>query len=310
MEDLERMKEAYSTAGGNESALEDPKVGSIVIDHNRVLSKREVPGLRIEHQETTDGVNVRVTVSEVLKKPVHLCFGMLPQEGRQVIESEFIIKDGAKAEFISHCIFPNAQKIEHLMNSKVIVGKNSGMTYKEEHYHSSKGNVITKPFLRGRILEGGSLFEEFKLVNGMVGELDIDYEVDQEAGSVCDLTTKVYGRDNDRIEIREALHLNGERASGTANSRIFLRDSANASVLGEVEGNAAHARGHVDCQEILYGSNAKASSTPMISVSHPLAKVTHEAAIGRVDKKELETLLARGLSEDQAVNMIVRGLLR
>jgi hypothetical protein len=38
--------------------------------------------------------------------------------------------------------------------------------------------------------------------------------------------------------------------------------------------------------------------------------VTHEAAIGSVDKKELETLMARGLDEEQAVDVIIRGMLR
>jgi len=40
------------------------------------------------------------------------------------------------------------------------------------------------------------------------------------------------------------------------------------------------------------------------------AKVTHEAAIGSVDKKQLETLMSRGLDESEAVDVIVRGLLK
>jgi Fe-S cluster assembly scaffold protein SufB len=56
--------------------------------------------------------------------------------------------------------------------------------------------------------------------------------------------------------------------------------------------------------------NADASAIPIVRVFHPEAKVTHEAAIGSVDKKELETLMARGLSPEQAVEMIVSGILR
>jgi uncharacterized protein len=39
------------------------------------------------------------------------------------------------------------------------------------------------------------------------------------------------------------------------------------------------------------------------------ARVTHEAAIGTVNKKELETLMSRGLDEDEAVDVIIRGML-
>jgi Fe-S cluster assembly scaffold protein SufB len=40
------------------------------------------------------------------------------------------------------------------------------------------------------------------------------------------------------------------------------------------------------------------------------AQVTHEAAIGTVNRKELESLLARGLDEDEAVDLIIRGMIR
>jgi hypothetical protein len=61
--------------------------------------------------------------------------------------------------------------------------------------------------------------------------------------------------------------------------------------------------------EIVQGQ-AKASAIPIVRVFHPEAKVTHEAAIGSVDKKELETLMARGLTPEQAVELIVSGILR
>ena len=47
-----------------------------------------------------------------------------------------------------------------------------------------------------------------------------------------------------------------------------------------------------------------------MNVTNPLAKVTHEAAIGSVDKKRLETLMAHGLTPEEAVDVIVEGVLR
>ena len=66
--------------------------------------------------------------------------------------------------------------------------------------------------------------------------------------------------------------------------------------------------GHVDCKEIIQ-DNGTASATPIVEVKHPKAHITHEAAIGSVDSKQLETLMARGLSEDEAVELIIEGLL-
>jgi Fe-S cluster assembly scaffold protein SufB len=46
-----------------------------------------------------------------------------------------------------------------------------------------------------------------------------------------------------------------------------------------------------------------------VQVDHPQAHVTHEAAIGSVDSKQLQTLMSRGLSEEDATEMIIDGLL-
>ncbi|MGA9189072.1 MAG: SufD family Fe-S cluster assembly protein [Methanosarcina sp.] len=60
--------------------------------------------------------------------------------------------------------------------------------------------------------------------------------------------------------------------------------------------------------EVIQG-NAKAEAIPIVRVDNSLAKITHKAAIGCVDKKEVETLRARGLEEDDAIDIIVKGML-
>lgn len=48
---------------------------------------------------------------------------------------------------------------------------------------------------------------------------------------------------------------------------------------------------------------------PIVMVRDERARVTHEAAIGSVNRKELETLTARGLTEEKAIEVIIRGML-
>jgi uncharacterized protein len=63
------------------------------------------------------------------------------------------------------------------------------------------------------------------------------------------------------------------------------------------------------CFIVVAGSNADASAIPTVRVFPPEAKVTHEAAIGSVDQNELGPM-ARGLSPEQAVEVIMSGILR
>ncbi len=103
-------------------------------------------------------------------------------------------------------------------------------------------------------------------------------------------------------------YLNGVESRGLAKSRIVLTEQAFAEVLGEVIGNGAHSRGHIDYMEIVQGKQVVASVLPRLKVVDDTAKLTHEAAIGSVDKKQVETLMARGLTEQEAVDVLVKGL--
>ena len=127
---------------------------------------------------------------------------------------------------------------------------------------------------------------------------------------MAELVVKVYGKGSDDIKVWEKIHLNGVGARGLAKSRIVLSDKARAEVKGETYGNAPFARGHVDCIELVNGTEAVARAIPIVSVTDGRAKVTHEAAIGSIDRKQVETLMARGLDESEAVDVIVRGILR
>jgi len=157
-------------------------------------------------------------------------------------------------------------------------------------------------------LGGRPVTTEFALTTGRVGKLEFDYAVDVARRGIAELTTKVYGYGDDAISVKETIRLNGEYARGLAKARIAVRDEATSEVIGTTEGNAPYARGHVDCLEIVR-DRAIANAIPVVRVRDDRARVTHEAAIGSVDKKELETLMARGLSEEEAVDVIIRGML-
>ena len=49
---------------------------------------------------------------------------------------------------------------------------------------------------------------------------------------------------------------------------------------------------------------------PIVRTFLPEAKVKHKAAVGCIDKNELETLMARRLSSEQTVELIARGILQ
>ena len=310
MSDFEAILKAYELAGGDSGFLRSPTIASLVISGNQVLGANSVPGLHVDPESLPDGVKVTVLVEPgtQVENPVHLCFGVVPEKGVQRILVDFDIGERSNVAFTAHCTFPNAVDVQHIMEGTVHVGARATMRYKETHYHGEGGGIHVVPRVRVTVDEGGHYASEFNQSHGRAGKIEFDYQVDVAAGGTAELSARAMGYGDDDITVRETIRLNGEGARGVAKSRIAVRDRARSEVFGTTEGNAPFARGHVDCVEIVRGQ-AIAKATPIVRVTNDQAQVTHEAAIGTVDKKQLETLMARGLDEEVAVDVIVRGML-
>lgn len=309
--EMSAMLDAYEQAGGDPQALKQPDVATLVVSGNQVLASHEIPGLHFTASPLANGVQARLEVDPGVKieRPVHLCFGVIPAEGLQEIIAAYEIGAGAEVHCLAHCSFPNALKVEHRMQGRMHIGAGASLTYTEEHFHGPHGGVEVRPHVAVEIEEGGRFLTTFGLTRGRVGLLDLDYEVDAGAGAVVEMVTKAYGTATDDITVHETVRLNGDGARGLTKTRVAVRDQASSQVFTVMEGNAAGARGHMDCTEIVR-DRAEARNTPIVVVRDDQAQVTHEAAIGTVNRKELESLLARGLDENEAVDLIIRGMIR
>ncbi len=289
-----------------DEALKDNETAHLVIDENKVLSENIVKGFYMKTAELKEGVEVKIIVDEgvIIKKPVHLCFG-ITHGMKQKIKMDIEIRDEAKISILSHCILPKESK--HIMEAKIHIGKKAEYNYIEKHIH---GVEYIEVYSKAKIFieEEGKLKTDFELLKGRIGLLDVDYEAKGERKSAIEMTTKARGIKNDVIKVKEIGYLNGEKSKGVLKSRIAVMNNAKAEIYNKMVANGAYSRGHVDCKEIIK-DNGVATAIPVVEVSHPKAHVTHEAAIGSVDKKQLETLMAHGLSEDEAVELIIEGMM-
>ena len=70
---------------------------------------------------------------------------------------------------------------------------------------------------------------------------------------------------------------------------------------------AENARNHTQCDSLLMGDRCGAHTFPYIEVRNPSADVEHEATTSKISEDQLFYCQQRGLSEEQAVSMIVNG---
>jgi Fe-S cluster assembly protein SufB len=80
--------------------------------------------------------------------------------------------------------------------------------------------------------------------------------------------------------------------------------------LVQVNKNATSARNHTRCDSLLIGPRCGAHTFPYVDVRNGSAVLEHEASTSRIGEDQLFYLRQRGLSEEDAVSMIVNGFCR
>ena len=80
--------------------------------------------------------------------------------------------------------------------------------------------------------------------------------------------------------------------------------------LVEMRHSASGARNFTQCDSLLIGKECGAHTFPYIEVKNPTGHVEHEASTSKIGEEQLLYCRQRGISEEEAVSMIVNGFCR
>lgn len=77
--------------------------------------------------------------------------------------------------------------------------------------------------------------------------------------------------------------------------------------LVRVAPGAENARNYSQCDSLLIGDQCGAHTFPYLEARNPTARVEHEASTSKIGENQMFFLKQRGLSEEDAVSLIVNG---
>jgi len=104
------------------------------------------------------------------------------------------------------------------------------------------------------------------------------------------------------------IHLGKNSSSTIISKGISAMKGSNAyRGLVKIRPQASHARNFTQCDSLLIGSQCAAHTYPYIDIKNPSAQVEHEATTSKISDEQLFYAQSRGLSEEQAISLIVNG---
>ncbi|HIT88896.1 MAG TPA: Fe-S cluster assembly protein SufB [Candidatus Merdenecus merdavium] len=106
----------------------------------------------------------------------------------------------------------------------------------------------------------------------------------------------------------KVIHL-GKNTTSTINSKSICKDGGVADYRGviKVGPNAYDARSTVSCESLMLDNESKSDTIPVLDIMNSKVDIGHEAKIGKISDESIFYLMTRGLSEEEARAMIVRG---
>jgi Fe-S cluster assembly protein SufB len=248
-------------------------------------------------------------VKEGLKVPFPLHLFFLIQESALAQAPHIIIIAEPNSEFhlIEGCTAPVLVKHSlHLDMTEAYIG--DGAKAQLTVLQNWPEYVHTRPMTRARIGKGARFINTtVGLGTGRSNIANPKYWVDE--NGYVELNGIILGQKDWYVDLGGEMYLRGRGAAGINASKAVIMDESTVITRGVIKAEAPKTKGHISCDALLMSDRAVMETYPGLVSRVDDAELSHEAAIGKIREEELFYLMSRGLSEEKATQLIVKGFL-
>lgn len=218
-----------------------------------------------------------------------------------------IVEKGAKLHFIEGCSAPKYSVTNlHAGCVELYVKEDATLRYSTiENWSKNMLNLNTK---RATIDKNGTI----EWVSGSFGsKISMLYPMSilKGEGAKSEFTGITFAGKGQVLDTGSKVIHAAPYTSSTVHSKSICKDGGVANYRGvvKVTANAHHAKSTVACESLMLDKLSKSDTIPVINLNNDEVDIGHEAKIGRISDEAIFYLMSRGISEEEAKAMIVRG---
>lgn len=257
--------------------------------------------------EDSDGYFIRVRKGYHAKNPVQTCMLIKNKNTMQNLHNIILIEEGASLEIITGCTTDrHANHALHIGVSEIYIKEGGSLSFSMIHNWGVDTTVRPRT---GCVLEKDATYTNNYVILNPVGTMQ-GYPVAylNGEGASCTYNTICLSHKESNIDSGGAVIMNAPNTSAEIMSRS-INKGGRMIARARLSGNAEKVKAHLECRSIVLEDGGITLAVPELESSVSDVEMTHEAAVGKIDQDQIEYLMSRGLSEDEAVSMIVRGFL-
>jgi len=257
-------------------------------------------------EKPTEGYFIRSLKNKKIEKPVQACLHIAKEGFSQNVHNIVIAEENSEMHIITGCSTSSHLTTGlHVGVSEFYVKK--GATLKYTMIHDWGEKVYVRPRTVTHVEEGGVYISNYISLNPVASLQMSPVTYLDGKNAVARFNSVLIASEGTHMDIGSNVVLNGENTRAEIISRA-ITTGGNIIARGTLEGNVVGVKGHLECKGLILNEGLL-HAIPELVARVPGVELSHEAAVGKIDQREIEYLMARGLDEDEAVSTIVRGFL-
>lgn len=261
----------------------------------------------LTYLDDSDGYFIRVKAGYKIKDPIQSCMLIDSAKSIQNVHNIIIIEDGASANLITGCATsPHANDSVHVGVSEMFVGDNADLVF--SMIHNWGRETVVRPRTAVNIGKNSHFTNNYVILDD-VGTLQTNPVANLNGeGSTAKFNSMCIAQEGSDIDNGSIVNLNARKTSSEIISRSITMGGRMVA-RGRLVGNSPEVSAHLECKSIILTEGGTTLAIPELEANYSDLEMTHEAAVGKIARDQIEYLMSRGLSEEEAVSMIVRGFL-
>ena len=258
----------------------------------------------------THGYFIRVFPHQKPKYPVQSCLLVAENYVSQNVHNIIIVEEGAELQVITGCtLSKNDAEGIHLGISEFYVKKGGKLFFTMVHNWADNFHVRPRTYIV--VEEDGSFINNYVLLKPVKSIQSFPVAHLKGDRSSAKFNTVVYGLKDSYIDLGSRIILDGEDTRGESIARTISADKSVIYSRGDlVARTKKYCLAHLDCRGIVFSNSSKIYAIPqLVSEGAMKAELSHEASIGPIAEEQVEYLMARGISREDAISVITSGFL-
>ena len=241
--------------------------------------------------------------------PLQAYFRINAQNAGQFERTLIIADEGSSVHYVEGCTAPvYSSDSLHSAVVEIFVKKDARVRYTTiQNWSKNVYNLVTKR----AIAEEGATMEWVDCNIGSKVTMQYPSVYLMGRGAKADILSVAYAGSGMHTEAGAKVIHNAPDTTSVVLSKSISRGGGRTSYRGlvEVAKGATNSKSTVGCDALLLDDHSRSDTYPYMNIQEDRVELGHEATVSKIGDEQVFYLQSRGISEEEAMTMIVRGFI-